>query len=171
MVGAAAGKPLGKVDIESYVASSPAFVDGCVYIGQFAGDFMCVDVGTRDRVWTYTPEDASAAFFSSAAVGDEVVVVGGRDNRVHCVDRYTGEPRWTAATKDEADASPVIAGDRVVTASNDGRVRILSLRDGKQVAVYEIGAGVAGSPAVAGRVVVVGADDGRVYAFDTSGED
>lgn len=169
-VGIVDGAALGNVDVESYVAASPAFVDGFVYIGQFAGQFFGIDAVRRERVWTYNATRDGAPFFSSAAVGEEVVVFGGRDNRVHCVDRRSGEKRWTFTTRDEADASPVIAGDRVVTASNDGRVTILSLREGKQLAVYEIGAAVTGSPAVSGRHIIVGAEDGRVYAFDT-GED
>jgi outer membrane protein assembly factor BamB len=84
---------------------------------------------------------------------------------VHCVDRTSGKQIWRFQTLDEVDSSPVIAGDRVVFGSMDGRLYIVNLDDGELITSYEIGAPIIGSPAVAGGLVVVGSDDGRVYVF------
>jgi len=54
----------------------------------------------------------------------------------------------------------------VVVGSEDGRLYLLRLSDGKQVWSYEIGQPVTSSPAVANGMVVVGSDDGYVYAFN-----
>ena len=63
------------------------------------------------------------------------------------------------------NSSPAICGDKVIVGSDDGRLYLLRLADGKQLWSYEIGQPVTSSPAVAGGLVVVGCDDGYVYAF------
>jgi outer membrane protein assembly factor BamB len=63
------------------------------------------------------------------------------------------------------DSSPVICGDKVVVGSEDGRLYMLRLSDGRAVWSYEIGRPITSSPAVAGDMVFVGSDDGYLYAF------
>ena len=92
-------------------------------------------------------------------------VVGGRDKRVHAIDRVTGKQVWTFATKQKVDSSPVICGDKVVVGSEDARIYILALADGKELWSYELGGGVVASPAVCGGRIVIGTDEGKVYCF------
>jgi outer membrane protein assembly factor BamB len=114
-------------------------------------------------VWQYAQSDAP--FFSSPAVGERLVVLGGRDEHVHCVRRDNGAKVWTFKTQGEVNSSPVICGDKVIVGSDDGRLYLLALADGRQLWSYEMGQPVTSSPAVAGGLVVVGCDDGYVYAF------
>ncbi|HXG48365.1 MAG TPA: PQQ-binding-like beta-propeller repeat protein, partial [Methylomirabilota bacterium] len=72
---------------------------------------------------------------------------------------------WTFATRGKVDSSPVVAGDKVVVGSDDGRLYVVSLKDGTELWSYEIGQPVGSSPAVAGDRVIVGSDDGGVYCF------
>ena len=60
---------------------------------------------------------------------------------------------------------PVVAGDKVVVGSDDGRVYLVSLQTGKELWSYEIGQPVGSSPAVADGKIVIGSDDGNVYCF------
>ncbi len=66
------------------------------------------------------------------------------------------------------DSSPVIANNKIVFGSIDGRLYVLNLKDGKEIWSYEIGAAIPGSPAVTGGKVVIGAEDGRIYMFGES---
>jgi outer membrane protein assembly factor BamB len=84
---------------------------------------------------------------------------------MHCVDRKLGEKIWDFQTLDEIDGSPVIAGDKVIFGSIDGRLYIVNLKNGEKIWSYEIGAALIGCPAVAGGFIVIGSEDGRVYAF------
>jgi outer membrane protein assembly factor BamB len=63
------------------------------------------------------------------------------------------------------DSSPVVCGDKVAVGSDDGRVYLVALADGKELWSYEIGRPVGSSPAVAGGRIVIGAEDGFVYCF------
>ena len=157
------GSKVTQIDSGSYIAASAAFLDGEVYVGNYDNIFMRADIATGKIVWEYKESDAP--FFSSPAIGENVVVFGGRDERVHCVGRDDGKVIWTFQTRGEVDSSPVICGDKVIVGSEDGRLYMIRLSDGIGVWSYEIGQPVTSSPAVARGMVVVGCDDGYVYAF------
>jgi outer membrane protein assembly factor BamB len=90
---------------------------------------------------------------------------------VHCVNRANGKPVWKFRTRGKVDSSPVVCDSKVVVGSEDGRLYLLSLADGKELWSYTIGDPVISSPAVVrapnrpDSMVIVGADDGMVYAF------
>ena len=157
------GSKIQQIDGESYIAASAAFLEGQVYVGNYDNVLIKADIAAGKVVWKYS--DSDSPFFSSPAVGTNVVIFGGRDGHVHCVSRDDGKVVWTFQTLGEVDSSPVICGDKVVVGSEDGRLYLLRLSDGEQVWSYEIGQPVTSSPAVAGRMVIVGSDDGYVYAF------
>jgi len=163
VVSLADGAKVTEIDSGSYIAASAAFLDGEVYVGNYGNVFLKADVKTGQAVWKYSQSDAP--FFSSPAVGEQLVVLGGRDEYVHCVRRDNGAKAWTFKTLGEVNSSPVICGDKVIVGSDDGRLYLLGLADGKQLWSYEMGQPVTSSPAVAGGIVVVGCDDGHVYAF------
>jgi len=158
------GSRITKIDAGSYIAASGAFCDGQVFIGNYENVFIKADIAAGEILWKYSGSDSP--FFSSPAVGKNIIVVGGRDGSVHCVGRDDGKVIWTFKTLGEVDSSPVICGDKVVVGSEDGRVYLLRLSDGKQVWSYEIGQPVTSSAAIAKEMVVIGSDDGYVYAFD-----
>jgi outer membrane protein assembly factor BamB len=163
VVSLADGNAVAQIDAGAYIAGSAAFVDGQAYVGNYDNVFMKADIAAGAILWKYS--GAEASFFSSPAVGEDVVVVGGRDNRVHCIRRSDGKQVWTFATLGAVDSSPVICGDKVVVGCEDGRLYMLKLSDGSRVWSYEIGEAVNSSPAVAGGMILIGSDDGFLYAF------
>lgn len=158
------GKKTGEILAGSYIPGSAALVDGKAYLGHYGNKLICIDIANQKIDWEYKNEFA-APFFSSPAVGKNQVVIGSRDEYLHCVDRKTGKKIWTFKTRDEIDSSPVIVDEKVVIGSTDGRIYIVSLKNGKELWSYEIGAAIIGCPAVAGGMIIIGAEDGRVYTF------
>ena len=157
------GSKAAGIDGGSYIAGSAAFLDGQIYVGNYDNVFVRADLETEKIVWEYAESDSP--FFSSPAVGEDVVIFGGRDKQVHCIGREDGKVVWTFQTLGEVDSSPAICGDKVVIGSEDGRLYLLKLSDGSKLWSYETGQPITSSPAVAGGIVVVGCDDGYVYAF------
>jgi outer membrane protein assembly factor BamB len=96
----------------------------------------------------------------------EVAVIGGRDKHVHAIRLEDGKALWTFPTRAKVDASPVIAGQRVIAASYDGNLYLLELASGTEVWKFAGGGPFLASPAVAGGRLVIGNDDGAVYCFD-----
>ena len=163
MLGLAKGEKIKEIEAGAYIAASGALVDGKLYVGHYENAFLCVDLKEGKIAWTY--KDRAFPYFSSPAVTQEFVVVGGRDKRLHCIRRATGEGVWTFATRGKVDSSPVVAGDKIIVGSDDGRLYMVSLATGKELWNYEIGQPVQSSPAVVDGHIVVGSEDGSVYCF------
>lgn len=157
------GKPAQVVEIDAYIAGSPA-VDGAhAYLGHYGNEVLRVGLDTGQVSWAY--EDREFPFFASPALSSDLVLIGGRDKRMHAIRRSTGEPVWQARTKGRIDSSAVIAVDRVVSGSEDGRLYIWDLASGAELWRYDLGDGILSSPAVSGGRIFVGCEDGRLYAF------
>ena len=165
IVDVADGSRIGGVDVGSYIPGSAAVVDGHAYVGHYSGGVVCIDLADQEIVWKYPGTDQGDPFFSSPAVGDDRVVVGSRDEQLHCIDRQTGKKVWTLRTRGEVDSSPVIAAESVFFGSDDGRLYRVDLTSGRQLWTYEIGGAITGGPAVVGGGIFVGAEDGSIYAF------
>lgn len=159
----AEGKAMGDTDAGAYIAGSVAIAGNCAYFGHYGDEVLAIDFVAGKVLWRF--KEREFPFFSSPAVTDKVVVIGGRDKRLYCLDRDTGVKRWEFATKAKVDSSPVICGDKIVVGSDDGRLYVVSLATGKELWSYEIGKSLASSPAVADGMVIIGSDDGSVYAF------
>ena len=165
VVSVATGKALAQIELgsDSHVAGSVALAGGRAYLGHYGNAFVCVDLKEQTTVWSHRHK--SQPFFSSPAVGEEWVVFGGRDKRLHCVQRSDGKEAWSFPTRRKVDGSPVIVGDKVVFGSGDGWVFVLSLKDGSKLWSYEIGRPIMSSPAVVDGRVLLGANDSRLYCF------
>ena len=163
LLSVADGAKAGEIKTDAYIAGSTAVLGNHVYVGNYNGELLKASLPAGEIVWLYSTD--GRPFVSSPAVTDDVVVIGGGDMRVHCVDNRTGKARWTYTSLGAVDSSPVIAGDKVVVCSDDGRLYMLSLADGRLIWSYEIGRSITSSPAVADGMVVVGCDDGTVYCF------
>ena len=86
---------------------------------------------------------------------------------MHCIKRVSGKLEWRFAARGRIDSSPVVAVDKVVFGSMDGKLYLISLEDGREIASYEIGEPISSTPALTGGRIIVGCEDGKVYAFST----
>ena len=157
------GKELRQIDSEAYIASSVAVRDGLGYVGNYGNLVIAFDPKSGEVKWKY--RDRNFPYFSSAAVTADRVIIGGRDKRLHAIDRATGKGVWTFQTRGQVDSSPVVCGDAVIVGSQDGRLYCVGLADGQERWAYEAGAPLTASPAVGAGFIVIGAEDGNVYAF------
>lgn len=147
----------------AYIAGSAAFDGEVGYVGHYGNEVLAFAPGDGNILWRY--RDRNFAYFSSPALTDDHVIIGGRDKRLHCIDRISGKAKWTFQTREEVDSSPVICGDAVVVGSGDGRLYCVGIADGQERWAYEIGAAIVASPAAADGLIVVGAEDGVLYAI------
>lgn len=118
--------------------------------------------------WTYT---AGGAITSSPVVAEGVVYFGSDDQKLHAVDRKTGEARWTFETEDMIEAPPTVIGDLVVVGSNDFFVYALDRRTGELRWKFEggdkfLGAAVPVTGPGGEARVVVGCYDTNLYCLD-----
>lgn len=157
------GKEVRQIESDAYIASSVAVRDGIGYVGNYGNLVIAFDPKSGEVKWKY--RDRNFPYFSSAAVTADRVIIGGRDKRLHAIDRATGKSVWTFQTRGQVDSSPVVMGDAVIVGSQDGRLYCVGLADGQERWAYETGAPLTASPAVGEGLIVIGAEDGNVYAF------
>jgi outer membrane protein assembly factor BamB len=158
------GKEVFNVSSGSYTGASPALRSGAAFYGTFDNEVLSVNLGQKQIAWRYEHPQRKFPFYSSAAVTNTRVVVGGRDKLVHGL-TLAGKGVWTFATRARVESSPAIAGGRVFVGSNDGRFYVLSLSNGAKLWEFNAGAPLSASPAIANGRIVIGSQDGRLYCF------
>jgi len=148
------------------VASSPAVVDGVVFIGSNDGKVYALNVYTGAHIWNYT---TGSVAWSSPAVADGKVYVGSWDSKVYCLDASTGTHIWNYTTGREVLSSPAVAYGKVYVGSGDNNVYCLNASTGTSIWIYPTVGGpnrrLESSPAVVDGKVYIGSDDHKVYAF------
>lgn len=159
------GHELFGVPSGAYTGASPAIVGQMAFYGTFSNEVLAVNLRTHRIAWRYKHPRRQFPYYSSAAVAEGKVVVGGRDKLVHCIAAATGRSVWTFQTRARVESSPVIADRRVYVGSNDGKLYVLDLTTGAKVWEFEAGAPISASAAIASGRVVIGTQDGKLYCF------
>jgi glucose dehydrogenase len=89
--------------------SSPALVDGVIYVGSQAdkgNKVYALKAGTGAELWSYP---TGGYVDSSLAVSDGVVYVGSNDHNVYALNARTGALLWSFTTDDFVESSPAVA--------------------------------------------------------------
>ena len=158
-----------KIALGDYVGASTAILNNRAYAGTFGNEVFCAGLEDSEILWWYEHPERHFPFYASAAVTDDIVVIGGRDKMVHALEPQTGELLWVYPARSRVDSSPVIVGKRVFFGTAGGELIALGLDSGEKVWEFVIGASIIASPSVAAGKLVIGADDGRIYCFGERG--
>ena len=100
--------------------SSPAIVDGVVYVGTATGELIALGLADGKLRWSYKAGEAIGE--SSPAVAGGRVYIGDLIGVVHAVSPPTASRSWTFKTQSEIKSSPVVVGDLVLMGSYDGKL-------------------------------------------------
>jgi len=162
---AATGTKLWNFSTGSAVFSSPAVVNGVVYVGSENGKVFALSAATGAKKWSYKTGNAVE---SSPAVANGVVYVGSGDNNVYALNAATGVKLWNFTTGDYVFSSPAVANGVVYVGSDDGKVYALSAATGAEKWNFTTGSYIESSPAVANGKVYIGSYDDNVYALNAA---
>lgn len=147
------------------VISSPAVVDGVVYVG--SGDSTVYALNAEDGTerWQFR---TNTRVSSSPAVTDHqggTVYIGGTDRRVYAIDTSDGTERWQFETEDPVVSSPAVASDTVYVGGQGGTVYALDAQSGDPRWTFDADGRVISSPAVVSNRLFIGTDEGTIYAL------
>jgi outer membrane protein assembly factor BamB len=158
--------------ITGYVGSSPAVVNGVVYVGSNDYNVYALNATTGAKLWNYT---TGGNVESSPAVANGVVYVGsgiyGSNGNVYALNATTGVKLWSYTTRSEVYSSPAVVNGVVYVGSTypDCNVYALNATTGAKLWNYSTGVrSVYSSPAVANGIVYVGSEDGNLYALNAT---
>jgi len=154
------------------IASDPVIVGNRVYVGNFGGRVVALDLTSGDRVWT-AAEGAQSPVWPA---GNALFLVNDVNQLVR-LDAANGQPVWRIGLPDlerTRDArrkevvghyGPILAGGRLIVASTDGFIRQYDPTSGALVGSIAIAGGAASLPVVAGETLYVVSKDGQLHAF------
>ncbi|MDP1736480.1 MAG: PQQ-binding-like beta-propeller repeat protein [Caulobacter sp.] len=150
------------------VAGRPVIHLGDVYAASHGGIFAVTDLRTGQARWSL-----SIASIDSPWPAGDVVYIISQAGEVICVARESGQVYWIkdlnagkTKSKDRALFSgPVLASDRLIVVSSDGRAIALNPKTGDVLKTIKIGAPVLTSPVVAGGMIYVVTDNGELVAI------
>jgi outer membrane protein assembly factor BamB/predicted nucleic acid-binding Zn ribbon protein len=147
------------------IQSSPAIVNGTVYIGSRDGKIYALNAATGVEQWEY---QTGSWVDSSPVVVDNVVYAGSNDGNVYALDAGTGRKIWSYNTHYATVSSVAVAGGMVYFGSDDFRVYGLNASTGKKIWSYKTGGQVRSSPLVANGILYVGSTDGYFYSLNAN---
>jgi len=160
------------------VQSSPAVVDGKVYIGSNDQNLYCLDAYTGSRFWNFSTE---YKLRSSPAVVDGKVYLGPDDGYIYCLDAEDGSELWKKdlyagnvppilieVSTFQPRSSPIVVGGGLYVGALDGNVYCLNKENGTILWTYPTEGPICGSPAYADGTIYIASTDRNMYALDAS---
>ncbi|NOD91895.1 PQQ-binding-like beta-propeller repeat protein [Ruegeria sp. HKCCD4884] len=154
------------------VTGGPMVSGDTIYIGNHSGRTVAFDVATGERRWT-ADEGAVDAVWPA---GNSIFLISDRSQLVR-LNAADGSVVWAqdlpGFVKDKrgrrgpifAHYGPILAGGRIVIASNDGYLRFFNPVDGTLVHQVEVPGGATTAPVVAGQTLYVVSTKGDLHAF------
>lgn len=181
-IDAASGKVIWNRDLKLKLAGGPGIGDGLLVVGGMDGDLLALDSANGAERWRIR---VAAEVVSAPAVERETVYVRTNDGRIHAFDASNGKLRWVndrgtvPLLSLRGNASPRVAGDLVVNATDAGKVLAIRASDGapawEQAIVTAEGrteverlSDVDGDLKIDGDVVYAAAYHGQVVALSLS---
>jgi len=156
----------------SDITGDPVVVGSVAYAGSHSGRLVALDINDGRRLWT-APEGPLNPVWPA---GDSVFLISDRNELVR-LDTRDGSRIWGVKlpffVKDRpkrqkevfAHYGPVLAGGRLIVASNDGMIRSFDPQSGNLISTVEVSGGATTNPVIAGGTLYVVSTKGQLHAF------
>lgn len=146
---------------ESY--ASPVVGPETVYVATKAGSLVALRLSDGSERWRTHVGDYVART-TPALSGNTLYVAAGY--ALLAVDAESGRERWSVPLRFAGSCSPVVDGDLVYVATQEGYLSAFATQTGKEVWNYRNDNLLFGSPAVAEGIVIIADEAGKVTAID-----
>ncbi len=141
-----------------------------------SGSFVYgVRISDGTKLWQFPAQGGAQHFYAAPAVTtDGQVLVGsaGSDYGLYDIDGTNGTAKWAVpfTATDRWVAAPLIVGDTVYAANNNGTLYALKLADGSKLWSLKVGGEMWGAPVSNGKLVFVNSLDHNLYAVDPTAQ-
>lgn len=156
----------------SDISSDPVIVGQTVYVGSPSGRIAAIDTNSGERIWTATEGAMSPVWVD----GGSIFAVSDLHQLVR-LNASTGEVIWAVnlpGFKKQkprryrdvyAHYGPVLAGGRLLVASDDGMLRSFDPRNGNLLSTVEIPGGATTNPVVVNQTLYLVTKKGKLIAY------
>ena len=121
------------------IGSTPLVYDDTVYIGSFDGRFYAVNAADGSLRWQSEIE-ATSWFWAKPVAYNNVIYAPCLDGKVYILDAENGrEVAGAVDLMSQISSSPVMVGDKVIVASQEGKVYFLSTSDNQPRPLFDVG--------------------------------
>ena len=151
-----------RFDATGELYSSPAVVDGLVYVGSKGGFLYALDATSGEERWR--ADLGNYIVRSSPAVTDERVFVGAGYS-LFALDAANGRRAWQGKMTFSGSSSPTVAGGVVYVASQSSSVYAFDIATGEERWHFQTDGPIFSAPTVTEKFVLVGTDNGKVIAL------
>lgn len=157
------GERVRMIEGEAPIVSTVGTIGSFVAWGDHANRVVGGDAVSGEVLWVY--RDRNFPFMGAPAVDDLRVYIGGRDKKIHAIDRATGELVWKFRTGSRVESSPILFEDGLVCGSSDGRLYALGLEKGEERWLLDLGESLVAAPVFARGVFLIGSEAGTLFAL------
>ena len=153
-----AGNGVGKI------WSTPAYLDGTIFVGSFDKNLYALDIATGEKKWSFATQGAIAA---TPVAYNGTVYIGSFDRNLYAIDAATGQEKWRfSGARNWFWAKPLIKDNVIYAANLDGKVYILDAQSGNKLMELDMGGAISASPVLAGNTVIVVTESGNITSID-----
>lgn len=158
------GRPfrVWRFDTAGELYSSPAVVDGIVYIGSKSGYLFALNAENGNEQWRLELGDFIVRS-SPAVIGDKIFV--GAGNSLFGLKQRDGESIWESRIAYSSSATPTYRDGVIYVASQSSAVYAFDATTGRQKWMYQTDGPVFAAPSVSEEYVFFGTDSGKVLAI------
>ena len=154
-----AGSGVGKI------WSTPAYLDGTIFVGSFDKNLYALDIATGEKKWSFATQGAIAA---TPVAYNGTVYIGSFDRNLYAIDAATGREKWRfSEARNWFWAKPLIKDNIIYAANLDGKVYVLDAQNGNKLREFDLGGAISASPVLAGDTLIIATGSGNITGIDT----
>lgn len=154
------------------ITGDAVFFDGTVYAANAGGRVVAISPASGERIWSAN----EGAYSPPLPVGDSLFMISEQGELLR-LDRETGERIWgqrlpyfenrkvRRRQAVFAHFGPVLAGGRLIVASNDGLMRSYDPATGALINTMSIRGGAASNPVIVDGTLYIVTENGQLTAF------
>ncbi len=152
------------------IRGQPVLDQGIVIASSYSGRLVAIDEITGKRVWQKPIGSAEMAWSA-----DNTIYVVNNEQKIIALSRKNGNIRWVTVLPRKGNkkknrpiwTGPILAGGRLITANNKGRIVEVNPIDGKIIKYTKTygGEGVSIPPIVANNTLLLLTEEGNIQAY------
>ncbi len=142
--------------------STPAIVGGVVYLTEFSGKLIAVDLASGEKKWEVATE---LGFSASPLVREGFIYVGDVAGEFYCFD-LQGEKKWQFTATGEINSSANFFRDKILVGSQDATLYCLNAQTGAEVWRLNANDQIQCSPTIVEDRCFIAGCDGNLHVVD-----